>query len=176
MSISEAILASMSGDSAEAARQLNRVLLKQAVCHLIFCPQCGVVMDIRKAVLVTSKRGNTVVCADCYDRGQVALAAKYTPDQLARALASVEVADGRVLNGRKARKAKAVSGKADIRGTAVNTVTGEKRPVAMSERQVATLLNDEEHSTCAGECAHQIESDGVCPLGWPSQMRAVGMV
>ncbi len=173
MSISEAIRASTDGNKAEADRHTNRVLLKEACMREIFCA-CGSILDVRRSVMVISKDApTTLTCALCFDRTLAEVAAQCGADEVQLALLGMEVLDGRVLEKRPRGARKEPTGNAK---TITGVATKEKRPVALSEREVADLINDNVHHTCAGECECQVEPDGECCNFWPSQMRAVGMV
>ncbi len=44
---------------------LRYVPLKYAVQRAMFCPDCGTVLDVKRAVLVNDKG---IACAKCYDK------------------------------------------------------------------------------------------------------------
>ncbi len=172
MSIASAIMAHMTGDTSEAERQLARVTLKMAVSGLMFCPGrvCGgTILDVKRAVRVETADGNgaMTLCIECHDTWRATVSPA--------ALAGLKIMDGRVLYARRPRKA-APRKSALLTGTATNVHTGATRPASLTEAQAAAILSDEEHDTCSGECECPVEPDGECPKGWPSRMRAVGMV
>ena len=62
-----------------------------------------------------------------------------------------------------------------MEGKAKNTKTGAERTVKASEKQVERWILDSV-VPCSGPCRCDVEPDGVCPNGWPSRLRALGMV
>lgn len=69
---------------------IYRNLLNYAVGRAIFCPFCDVILDSRKAVLVTDEESNSsaVVCAACWEKAK---------DHALAKLPNAEVMDGREL-------------------------------------------------------------------------------
>jgi hypothetical protein len=49
-------------------RQLNREAVRYAVQRAIFCPDCGGILDMDDAVLITGSGGAGVACGACWDR------------------------------------------------------------------------------------------------------------
>lgn len=84
----------LTGDSAELDQVANYEALRYAVSRAIFCPRSDVVMDVRRAVLVTVVHGEArkAICLDgkAYDEIVDGLRAKC--ESLG---ASLEVIDGR---------------------------------------------------------------------------------
>ena len=61
-------------------------------------------------------------------------------------------------------------------GLATNDQTAETRAVRLSEDIARRVTYEQEHATCSGPCCCTVEPDGTCPEGWPSKLRAVGLV
>lgn len=66
--------------------QVTRGILAHAVGRAICCPQCGNILDVKRAVLVEYKGRNGIACASCFDR----CAAKGIPE-------GAEIIDGRLI-------------------------------------------------------------------------------
>lgn len=169
MSISRAIMARHAGDEAGADREIGKTFLKMAVQSLIFCPKCGVILDVSRAV--HEDKSNTTMCGTCWDEVFPSL-----PDHLR---AQAKVYDGRVLHKRQGpsrthagRKRKAEP----FTGTAENEVTHERVKVSVTEAHVRAVLDEEESATCSGPCECPVEPDGTCSKFWPSRLRAVGVI
>lgn len=86
-------------------RELNRELLRFAVCQRIQCRGCGTILDVRRAVHVEvleqlNPIGNDVICAACYDRKKPVF------DKLAgeNSMRTYVALDGRELFGRKKQR------------------------------------------------------------------------
>jgi hypothetical protein len=94
----------------EMERTINKNLLKYAVGHAIFCPgkHCGgAVMDMRRAVMVTVKRGGQelrtlTICAACFDASRAELNAAVEGKGC-----TLELVDGRELFAKRKAPAKA---------------------------------------------------------------------
>lgn len=83
-------------DGAEA----GRIVVRAAVMRAIFCPDCGHILDIRDAVLVTGTRGAAVACGRCFDR-QINTAAEksgFTRAQVLELFGPDGIDDGRTLD------------------------------------------------------------------------------
>jgi hypothetical protein len=60
-------------------------------------------------------------------------------------------------------------------GIASNTRNPLTRPVEMTEDEVRDAMFDS-GCGCSGECECWVEPDGECPYGWPSKLRAIGLI
>lgn len=62
-----------------------------------------------------------------------------------------------------------------LKGTAENYKTKERRPVAVS---IATLEKAAANGVdrCTGPCRCKVEPDGYCSKGWPSRMGALRII
>ncbi len=60
----------------------------------------------------------------------------------------------------------------------VNLGDGSKTTVSgfVDERHVRNVIFDIEHDECIGPCQCTLEADGTCPNGYPSKLRAAGMI
>lgn len=94
-------------------RTLKRNMLKFHVGHEIFCPKCGNVLDVRRAVEVTTlmhgKPGkSSVVCAMCFDavKEEFEKAFEEMKAQFPQFELSLEILDGRELFAKAKRAGK----------------------------------------------------------------------
>lgn len=97
--IARAIMGEITVDEA-----VDREALKYAVQRTIFCPKSGVVLDIRRAVLVTVTGPNGVKGADCMDGEAFDAIAENLRAACTERKFTLEITDGRVVNARKGRK------------------------------------------------------------------------
>ncbi len=94
----------MSGDDSEITRAADREILKYAVMRTITCPITGVVLDIRKSVLLTFKRADgTTAKSECVDGAHYDAVRESMTEKLATLGWTVDVIDGRQINGRKGK-------------------------------------------------------------------------
>ena len=78
-------------------REVNKNLVKYAVGRAIFCPDCEVVLDYRRAVLITGVGKAGISCTKCWDKRKAALIKKHGDEWTAAILGELDVLDGRVL-------------------------------------------------------------------------------
>lgn len=64
-----------------------------------------------------------------------------------------------------------------LEGKAVNAHTGEVRQVSIPDSYARGVMVEDQHDECSGPCeCGPLEPDGECSKGWPSKLRAVGII
>ncbi len=88
----------MSEPISDLQLHITKQLLRYAVSQAIFCPTCGGILDVRRAVLTEETTRSGIACASCWEALLERMRKRFGVDRVADVLTEISVTDGRKLH------------------------------------------------------------------------------
>ncbi len=88
----------MSEPISDLQLHVTKQLLRYAVSHAIFCPTCGGILDVRRAVLTEGSAQTGIACVSCWETLLERMRKRFGVDRVADVLTEISVTDGRKLH------------------------------------------------------------------------------